>query len=1076
MVFAQGSGDTRWSKLVAPVFQEVAYSEGQLGDADKGLPFTEMPTALAVDREGFLWVGTQNGLERWDGYGFRTFSTTGNKSGELPNNFINVLHVDAIGRLWIGTQAGGLAWYDRDNDRFVTIPVGPSGLSGRWVFSIVDDGAGGLWVGTSDGLNSISADGKHIVQYKHRDHDVGSLPDNYVRALIRDHSGTLWVGTKKGLARRDPNTGIFLPIQLPVASVATPHPQVRTLFESSRGRIWIGTRRNGAYTIALGSVIAEPLLGGRDHSLGISGSEILSASETDAGVILLGTNGQGILAVNPNSLATSVIAHSPWVPTSLSDDTVWALQRDRSGAIWVGSGHGISYYKPQRTIETVFLGNAAEEIVASDVNAMLALRDGRILASAGRNGFDIIDPEKSRIHRFRQDPSIPEASFPRDGITSFAASEDGTVFIGTRAGLYLADNALRHISRVPIGTDDPATPIFSVLCIDKRLWVGGPAGLIELAPQTDNNGSALRWNVVDRVNAGLVSAIAPASAGAIWVGTARGLFLFDIASHFLTAHSLNSGVIERDESLLITSLLTDHDGQLWIGTNGQGVYVMDPSISGREPSSPRLHIVDALPNSGTDLLLQDASGYVWVSTNNGLASINPRDGAVQTIDRGDGLAISNYWLGSGLRTTQGELIFGGQGGFTIVHPDRVRRSSYAPPIVATAIAVENVPVASSKFNDPRKADVLAIPSGAKSFAVDFAALDYLGPDKIRYAYKLEGYDRDWIQVRANRRMAAYTNIPPGPYVLHVRSTNYAGIWSAVELRLPIAIAPAWYQHSWVHLVESLLVIAFVWMIVQARTLVHRIRQRELASLVDRRTVELQRAHEERRALIENIAHDLRTPLTSLSGYLETVEMNGATLSVDDRHKYLTVAIRQCNRLSRMVRELFDLVRLEELDIKLTREPIQVEELVQDVVVKFERIADHKQIVFHTTRGSVIPPFVGDIGLTERMIDNVIDNAIRHTPIGGCISVNVTVTSDGQWIQIDIADTGEGIGRDDMSSIFKRFKRGQNLGARGDTGAGLGLAIVERIVNLHRGQILVQSEMGVGTRFTIRLPLAGAERA
>ena len=209
VTFAQGSDDTRWSQLVASVFQEVAYSEGQLGDVDKGLPFTEMPTALAVDDEGFLWVGTQNGLERWDGYGFRTYSTTGNKSGELPNNFINVLHVDAKGRLWVGTQAGGLAWYDRDNDRFVAIPVGPSGLSGRWVFSIVDDGAGGLWVGTSDGLNSISADGRRIVQYKHRDNDVGSLPDNYVRALIRDHRGICGSVRRRDSLAEIPIQGLF---------------------------------------------------------------------------------------------------------------------------------------------------------------------------------------------------------------------------------------------------------------------------------------------------------------------------------------------------------------------------------------------------------------------------------------------------------------------------------------------------------------------------------------------------------------------------------------------------------------------------------------------------------------------------------------------------------------------------------------------------------------------------------------------------------------------------------------------------------------------------------------------------
>ena len=921
--FAQGTDKVRWSTLAAPVFRPIAYSEGQLFDADQGLPFTEMPTSFAEDDQGFLWVGTQNGLERWDGYSFRTFSSTSHKSGELPDNWIDVLHVDAQGQLWIGTQAGGLARYDRNNDQFVTLPIGPSGLSGRWIFSIVDDGAGGMWVGTSNGLNWVSADGNRVVQYIHRGNDEKTPSDDFVRALIRDNSGALWVGTRKGLLHRDPKTGIFEVIDLPSASAAP--AQVRTLFQSSDGHIWIGTRRDGAYVIAPGSLVAEPLAGRGADAQAFRTLEILSASQTRAGDIWLGTYGQGILAINPATLAMRWIVHNPLVPSSLPDDAVWALEADRSGLIWVGSGHGVSYYRLQDAVETVFLANAAEGIASSDVDAMTAMPDGEIALATGHNGFATVDAAASRIRRYSRDPSKPETLFPRDVVTAFAAADDGTLFIGTRLGLYVASPSRRLIFRLTIDDNDPAAPVWSLLCVQDSLWVGGPQGVFRLSRQIGSTRLADRWKVIDHLAVPQVAAISQAAAGSIWFGTASGLFHFDPRARALRSQAFESS----GKSLFVTSLLTDREGHLWIGTNGQGVYSASPSTSGDGQLKTRLHIDEGLPNRGINALLQDTVGGIWVSTNNGLAEINPRDGTVQTIDRGDGLAISSYWLGSAINTPQGELLFGGQGGFTIVRPDRFRRSSYAPPIVITAIAVENVLIPAGKFNDQRQRNTLQLQPPAKSFAVDFSALDYLAPDRIQYAYRLDGYDRAWIRVHADRRTAAYTNLPPGRYLLRVRSTNHAGGWSKVELALPIVVAAAWYESAWFRLIEAVLAVALTWMIVQARTVVLRARQRELQSLVDRRTAELKSANDRRRALIENVAHDLRTPLTSLSGYLETLEINNPTLSNDDRQKYLSIAVRQSGRLTRLVRELFDLVRLEEMDIKLSLEPIQLGELAQE---------------------------------------------------------------------------------------------------------------------------------------------------
>jgi signal transduction histidine kinase/ligand-binding sensor domain-containing protein len=1063
---AQTLDNARWSKLAEPVFRLVAYSEGQLFDADQGLPFTEIPTALAEDREGFLWVGTQNGLERWDGYRFHTFLSTGRKSGELPDSFIQVLHVDAKGVLWIGTNAGGLARYDRDHDGFVHIATGRPGPSGQWVTAIDDDGAGGVWVGTSDGLIHIDADGIRIVHYKHRDDDVGSLPDDYVRALLCDQSGALWVATAKGLVRRDSKAEAFVPVQLP--SVTVPVSLVRTLFQASDGRIWIGTRYDGAYFIAPNSLVAQPLSGTRASGSDIRKSEILSASETDSGEVWLGTNGQGIIAVDPASLRTRLIAHNPMVPTSLPDDSVWALYRDRSGLIWIGSGHGISYYNPQHAIETVFRASAAKGVAAGDVIAMFAMRDGQIALAAGHDGADFIDPEATRVRKLRPYASRPETSLPQDNVTAFAATDDGDLFIGTRRGLYLADRSLRSVSRVPIAGDDPAPPIWSLLYAQNRLWVGGPYGVLQLTRRAGEPSRAPRWNVVDRVDVRRASAIAPASGGAIWIGTMNGLFRFDPTSRSLKPQPFTSGEQVASRAHLVTSLLTDRDGQLWIGTNGEGIFVLETSKTGGDSLVPRLHIDESLPNSAVDALLQDGGGSIWASTDNGVAEINPHNGAVQAVERGDGLAIASYWLGSGLTTSHGELLFGGQGGFTVIRPDRFEHSTYSPSIVVTSITVGNTFIPSSRYNDAGQKNSLLVPSDAKSFTVEFAALDYLAPASNRYAYKLDGYDRDWIPENADRRMAAYTNLSPGNYLLHVRGSNHAGVWAPTELALPIEVEAAWYQTRWFRLGEIICAFAVIAVIVQGRTMMLRHRQRELVELVNRRTQELAHSNDERRALIENVAHDLRTPLTSLRGYLETAILKEAELSASDRQQYLAIALRQSENLMRLVRELFDLVRLEEAGIKISREPFQLGELVQDAVQKFGIVAANRNISMLVRDIPELPRIVGDIMLMERLIDNLLENAIRHTPDGGHIVLSLA--SVDRQIQLDISDTGQGIRGTDIKSIFDRFRRGGDGNLRESAGAGLGLAIVKRIVDLHGGHISVQSDVGIGTCFSIRFPV------
>ncbi len=315
----------RWASLADTVFEHLG--------RDNDLINSAIATALAQDGDGFIWIGSQNGLVRWDGYHFRTFRSDLANSGALPDNYIKTLHTDMRGRLWIGTNSGGLARYDRDRDRFITYPAGPNGLSHVGVRAIVDDGAGGVWIVTEGGLDHLQPDSGAVTHVRHDDGDSGSLPDNRVRALLRDHNGTLWVATYSGLVRRDANVTHFVPVPLPLAEGKL--PTAWSFFEDSVGRIWIGTLRNGAYVVEPGDGIARAVRETGAEQAELQTRGVHAIVEVRPGEVWLGTLGRGIVAVDTETHRTRRIRHDPALPFSLANDSVQALFKDRAGLIWV---------------------------------------------------------------------------------------------------------------------------------------------------------------------------------------------------------------------------------------------------------------------------------------------------------------------------------------------------------------------------------------------------------------------------------------------------------------------------------------------------------------------------------------------------------------------------------------------------------------------------------------------------------------------------------------------------------------------------------------------------------------------
>ena len=1051
---APASDPVNWSRLAELAFQFVALHSPAASSA----PYTEVPISIAQDGDGFLWIGTDAGLERWDGYRFQTYTTGNGQPCAVPADDIWVLHTDTKGTLWVGTLGRGLARYDRDTDCFRAVPIGAGGLIDPTIKAIADDGAGGLWIGTAGGLDHFDPDLWRVTHFAGGTDD-DRLLNGVVYRILRDRDGALWVSTAQGLLRRSAGETHFQRLPLPGRSAV---PRVGALLQGSDGRVWIGTLEDGAYVIDPKTLAVRPVLGA-DHSI----AAIVGADETPTKEVWFATQGSGILAVDPATLRTRLIRHRTVVPTSLPDDTVECIYRDRSGLMWIVGQRGIGYFRVQQAITTIPIldPDAAADASTADVKAIAVMQDGRVALGLGR-GVVMIDPARSGVQALSLVSSGSRIVPSLDGVTSLATSDGHDLFAFiVPAGLVWFDAEARRHALVPLPGRKHLAAVQALFVYQQRLWVGGLDGVWVLARRSGRSVSQTPWDVVDRLELPRVWAICTSPEGTMWFGATDGLFRFDPAAHAVSHIRFAAAANGARSDPYISSVLFDKRGRLWVGTTNQGIFVLDPSAIRADAVVPERHIDEGLPNKSVDKLLADASGDIWASTDRGIARIDPSSFSVRAFGRGDGLAISDYWVSSGA-DSQGELLFGGTGGLTVVHPERVDPSRYHPPIVISSITIGRRTISSGLYNGAGA--TLRIPAEARSFSVEFAALDYSEPDRNSYAYMLEGYDRDWVPTGSDNRRAAYTNLAPGKYRLRLQGTDHAGVWSPDKVLL-IQVEAAWYQTAWFRLISVAAAIAMVAMIVRARTMVLRARQRELQSLVDLRTAELSRATDERRTLIENVAHDLRTPLTSLRGYLETLRLKDSSLPADDRRKYLDIAVRQSERLTRLIRELFDLVRLEEARVAPSREQFHPTELVQDVVQEFGPIAGGKKISFETDVGSDLVLMVGDIGLMQRMIENLLDNAVRHTPEGGLITVKLRV--DGEWLQLDISDTGKGIEPTELSRIFDRYERGNASDGGAAGGAGLGLAIIKRIVDLHEGTITVHSEVGVGTRFSVRLPLA-----
>lgn len=1064
--------------------------------------------SLAQDKKGFIWMGTRDGLNRYDGYDFLSFRNNPQDTNSLSNNEITKVFVNKQGNLWIGTRGGGLNYYDQAVNKFTRYANLNYDNFVRDIFE-ADDST--LWVGSSEGLLKFaSAKGNRFrytnvsatALFKFKSQSITKTKLNQsVISVNKLTNNKLLIGSQYGLFIYEIARNQFHKVNLGESDTTI----VNCSMVNSDGSVWVGTfnglvkllpKKSDEYDFDLEFYNTRQK--GSHH---LFGNRIETMTRDCFGNIWMGIHGGGLIQFEING-KISTFVNDESDNQSLPDNIVNSLMMDNSGVLWIGTeSQGcckLDLYR-KKFIHIRNISNKISSLNSNSVTAIAGSGNGVIWVGTAVKGVDKLtyaNDGSYKIDHFEKIPIILGQTSSE--VFSMYEDREGVLWIGTGSN---------SITRYKQGEGFRSFPINGyVFSIHQdqtgSLWIGTWGEGLGLLNR--NTGSVMRLTNVPEnpqsLSSDKVLAIFDDKWGNLWVGTkAGGVNVIPLSkvkqgkNEFLSfkhSHALPKGVVHND----IYCIMQDSRDNIWLGTGGGLCRVVwaDAQHSLKNIQFESYVEKDGLPNEMIHGIVEDKQGNLWLSTNNGLSMFNPKSKEFVNYNVNDGLQANEFRSNSYWVDKQGNMFFGGVNGLTTFNPSNLKSNPCSANVLITRFRVANHEIKpGTEINGRRilEYDItqtkdIKLTYRDKEFTFDFAAMHYANPQRIRYAYRLVGFNDSWQIIENGNRSVTYTNLDDGKYVFQLKATNNDGKWNEKPLEVNITIQPPIWRRPWFYLIY-VVIIAFLLYVFQKYSLIAVKEKNRIAleRLEHKKQLELSQA---KMRFFTNVSHEIRTPLTLISDPLNQVISNG---EVDENsRKSLSLISNNVNRLLNMVNQLLQLRNIDLGSVKLKISEVPFVPFIKEILGHFEQQSSLKQITFTFTNELDDRPLFFDREMISTVFYNLLSNAFKFTPEKGSITVKVfkpnkpagklfvsgikdwftTHNNDIEWVVVEISDTGRGIPHKELKNIFHRFYQVTDPESPQFAGSGIGLSLVEEYVSLHKGQVKVSSKAGKGSRFTVLL--------
>ncbi|WP_018625880.1 two-component regulator propeller domain-containing protein [Niabella aurantiaca] len=1016
---------------------------------DKGLSQSTVWT-ITQDHLGFIWLGTRDGLNRYDGRSFTVYRPAKDHQKQISSYYIRYLFTDKKGTLWIGGN-GGINSYNYLTNTFESFNITPG--PGEWfISSIIQDAEGRIWAASNAGeLYGSDASGKKFIKVA-----TSALSDIKEIYSLSLWGGDILMGSDQGLFLYHPGSNKVAPVL--AAAVNT---RVNCLFRDGDD-IWAGTEGDGLLQLNTASGSFKKYVHQAGDPSSIANNNVRSIAKDEEGVLWIGTF-TGLTIMNGPDLFQNYY-HDPKNEFSIGQNSVRAIYRDRQNGMWLGTYYGgVSYFHSQG-VTFNSLNQNSEQAALNDnvVNVIRQDGDGNFWIGTEGGGLNYWVPGENKIRYFISRENAPGLS--SNNIKSIEFTDDGTLLVGTHnKGLNIFNPATGANKNLRYNAADPkgiAGDMVYALLKDHagRIFVGTRTGLNLFDRATETFTLVGKDSRGKSISSPGITYLMEDRKKRVWIGTINGVNILDAGKMIfeqLDNHSLSNAIINF--------IYEDGRGRVWVGTR-DGLNLYDEN----KKSFVSYKEKEGLLGGNINSILSDNEGNLWITTNTSLVKYNPDKNQSVHFDSKDGLQNNQFNIYASCKAHDGRLFFGGLNGITYFSPQMFNQKPLSLQIAFTGLEVfgqlvtpnDSTGILKKYIND---VESLKLPNEYRQFTILFNTFNYISDSRTRYMYRLDGFDRSWQQAEGLPR-ASYTNLQPGSYTFHVKALGSQGEESP-ERTLLIIIRPVWYRTNWFYA----LVVVFI---VAAAIFLYRILTERMRAL---HQLKLERVNREKVNYINkikldfftNVSHELRTPLTLIMAPLEEI------LKQPDpdkkRHQRHELMMRNTRRLYNIVNQLFEFRKTEMGTRRLRVANNDMPRFLQDIYQSFKSLAEKNHIDYQNQSATGRLQFLFDKDAVENMVFNLLSNAFKYTPDGG--TVVLRLDANATYAIISVSDTGKGIEKEQLHKIFDRFY--QVNGEEMNLGSGIGLAFTSRLAELHHGYIDVKSEPGKGSRFTIYLPLNDA---